>query len=157
MTPQQRARRPVLPPPVIALAIGIAMWGLGVGTDAFRFEFPGRGAIALAVAGAGLLIDLVSVVAFIRARTTVNPLAPDKANKLVVSGLYRFSRNPMYLGMLLILLGWGLWLGQSLALPLLAVFVIAIEALQIRPEEAALEQKFGDDYRAYKKRVRRWI
>jgi len=157
MTPQRRARRPVLPPPVIALAIGIAMWGLSVGTDAFRFEFPGRGAIALAVAGAGLLIDLVSVVAFIRARTTVNPLAPDKANALVVSGLYRFSRNPMYLGMLLILLGWALWLGQSLALPLLAAFVIAIEALQIRPEEAALEQKFGDEYRAYKKRVRRWI
>lgn len=144
-----------MPPPVLALAAGAAMWAardLGP-----RIEFPGRVPLAAALAGAGLLIDLVSVAAFVRARTTVNPLAPDKANALVVGGLYRFSRNPMYLGMLMILLGWAAYLAQPLTLAVAAAFVVLIEVLQIRPEEKALEEKFGEDYRAYKKRVRRWL
>lgn len=133
------------------------MWWIARSSGLPSADFPFRIPLAAALAGAGLLIDLVSVAAFIRARTTVNPLAPDKANALVVGGLYRFSRNPMYLGMLLILAGWAAWLAQPLALPVLIVFIVLIEILQIRPEERALEEKFGDDYRAYKKRVRRWI
>jgi protein-S-isoprenylcysteine O-methyltransferase Ste14 len=144
-----------VPPPVLALAAGVLMWAardLGP-----RIEFHGRVPLAAALAGAGLLIDLVSVAAFVRARTTVNPLAPDKANALVVGGLYRFSRNPMYFGMLTILLGWAAYLAQPMTLVLVAAFVVLIEVLQIRPEEKALEKKFGEEYRAYKKRVRRWI
>lgn len=133
------------------------MWVIARKAGLAPIEFPGRAPLAAAIAGAGLLIDIVSVAAFIRARTTVNPLAPEKANALVISGLYRVSRNPMYLGMALVLAGWAIWLGQPLTLLPVAAFVALIEVMQIRPEEKALEEKFGDDYRRYKKRVRRWI
>lgn len=157
MSGSDRPRRPLIPPPLLALAAGALIWAIARKTGLPALDFPGRAALAVLVAGAGLLIDLVSVAAFIRAKTTVNPLAPDRSSALVIGGLYRFSRNPMYLGMLLILLGWTFWLGQPLALAVAALFVILIERLQILPEERALEEKFGDDYRAYKKRVRRWV
>lgn len=153
--PPVKRARPVVPPPVLALAVGLLMWAMrDLGP---RIDFPARAPLAAALAGAGLLVDLVSVAAFVRARTTVNPLAPEKANALVVGGLYRFSRNPMYLGMLMILLGWAAWLAQPLALGPVAAFVVLIEVFQIRPEEKALEEKFGENYREYKKRVRRWL
>ena len=149
--------RPLIPPPLLALAAGALMWAIARKAGLAAAEFPGRAPFAAGLAGAGLLLDLVSVAAFIRARTTVNPLAPSRTNALVVSGLYRWSRNPMYLGMLLILLGWAAWLAQPLALLPVALFVILIERMQIIPEERALEEKFGEEYRAYKRRVRRWI
>ncbi len=149
--------KPIIPPPILALGAAAAMWGVALWSSAPPIDFPGRASLAIAVAVAGLLIDLVSVAAFLRAKTTVNPLAPARSSALVATGLYRFSRNPMYLGMALMLLGWAIWLGQPLTLVFAAAFAILIEVLQIRPEEAALEEKFGDDYRAYKKRVRRWL
>lgn len=152
-----KPRRPLIPPPLIALAAGVLIWAIARKSGLPALDFPGRAALAVLVAGAGLLIDFVSVAAFIQAKTTVNPLAPDRSSALVIGGLYRISRNPMYLGMLLILLGWILWLGQPLGLAVAALFVVLIERLQILPEERALEEKFGDDYRAYKSRVRRWI
>ncbi len=155
--PSAERQKPVIPPPVIGLAAGALMWAIARKAGLPALDFPGRVPAAAALAGAGLLIDLVSVAAFIRARTTVNPLAPERANALVVSGLYRFSRNPMYLGMLMILLGWAAYLAQPLTLLPVALFVFLIEVWQIRPEERALEEKFGDDYRAYMRRVRRWI
>lgn len=154
--PPKRAR-PVVPPPLIALAAGFAMWAVARRAGLPALDYPGRVPLAAALAGAGLLLDLVSVAAFLRARTSVNPLAPEKASALVISGLYRVSRNPMYLGMLLILLGWAAFLAQPFALAPVALFVVLIDIMQIRPEEKALEEKFGDDYRAYKRRVRRWI
>lgn len=157
MTEPQKRRGPLIPPPLLALACGALMWAIARKTGLPAFDFPGRVPLAALLAGAGLLIDLVSVAAFIRARTTVNPLAPEKSAALVVEGLYRFSRNPMYLGMLLILSGWAAWLGQPLGLVVAGLFVVLIERLQILPEERALEEKFGDGYRAYRKRVRRWI
>ncbi|MFN0023203.1 MAG: methyltransferase family protein [Parvularculaceae bacterium] len=152
-----KRRAPLVPPPVIALAAGALMWVLARYAGLPALDFPGRALAAAGIAGAGLAIDLISVAAFIRARTTVNPLTPERANALVVAGLYRVSRNPMYLGMLLILIGWAVWLAQPLTLLGAAAFAVLIELLQIRPEEAALEAKFGEDYRAYKKRVRRWL
>ncbi len=149
--------RPVIPPPVLALGAGALIWAIARRAGLPAAEFPGRLPIAAALALSGFLIDLVSIAAFVRARTTVNPLAPEKANALVVRGLYRFSRNPMYLGLLLILLGWAAYLAQPLGLAVVAAFAVLIERWQIRPEERALEEKFGEDYRAYKKRVRRWL
>lgn len=149
--------RPVIPPPILALAMAALMWAGARWSSVYPFDFSGRTALAGVIAAAGLIIDLVSVAAFIRARTTVNPLAPHRSSALVVKGLYRFSRNPMYLGMLLVLLGWALFLAEPLTLIPVLLFVALIERLQIRPEERALEEKFGDDYRAYMKRVRRWI
>lgn len=147
----------MIPPPLLALVCGVLMWLIARKAGLPSFDFPGRAPIASALAGAGLLIDLVSVVAFIRARTTVNPLAPARTSALVIDGLYRVSRNPMYLGMLFVLVGWAAWLATPAALIGPALFVVLIDHMQIIPEERALEEKFGDEYLAYKKRVRRWI
>ncbi|MFK7887205.1 MAG: isoprenylcysteine carboxylmethyltransferase family protein [Gammaproteobacteria bacterium] len=147
--------RPRIPPPIIGIAFGVAMWLIArkVGV----LGFPGQPLVAAVLMLCGGVIDLLSVAAFFSARTTVNPLRPERAESLVVTGFFRYSRNPMYLGMLLILTGWAVWLGQPLNLLLLVWFVLSINTLQIRPEELALEAKFGDDYRAYCARVRRWI
>ena len=105
--------------------------------------------------GAALLV--ISVKAFVRARTTVNPLDPAKADKLVTTGLYRISRNPMYLAMAIVLLGEALLLANFAAFAAPAIFVLAITRLQILPEESALRRIFGDQYRGYCQNTRRWI
>ena len=147
----------LIPPPVQGLIAGFAVWGLAKWFPEYVFSFPGQKPLAVAIASSGLLIDLVSVFAFFRAKTTVNPLSPQNTNTLVVSGLYKISRNPMYLGMLLILAGWTIWLGNPLGVLPVFLFIVSITYLQIKPEEHALEEKFGDSYRDYKQRVRRWI
>lgn len=147
----------LIPPPVQGLIAGLAIWGLAKWFPEYALTLPGQMPLAVAIAGSGLLIDLVSVFAFLLAKTTVNPLSPQNTNTLVVSGLYKISRNPMYLGMLLILTGWTIWLGNPLGVLPVFLFVVSITYLQIKPEERALEEKFGDSYRDYKQRVRRWI
>ena len=94
---------------------------------------------------------------FSRNETTVNPLEPDQAQKLVVSGLFRFTRNPMYLGMALVLFAWALYLANASAIIGPVLFVASITALQIKPEEEVLGKIFGQDYADYRKRVRRWL
>ena len=92
-----------------------------------------------------------------RARTTVNPLRPERAAHLVTSGVFARSRNPIYLGDALILAALALGLGNWLNFLLLPAFVGLIGRFQIAPEERALQRLFGDQYRAYCARVRRWL
>ncbi len=133
------------------------MWGLDRVFPALRVVFPGQKATASLLIGVGLAIEIVAVIQFIRYRTTINPLNPDGTSTLVTDGLYRFSRNPMYAGMLILLIGWLVRLGNAVnILPLLG-FILAMTVLQIRPEELVLQQKFGSDYEAYCRRVPRWI
>lgn len=133
------------------------MWLLARWAPLFEFSVPGQSVLAAGLMALGLAIDIVSVLAFLRAKTTVSPLQPDKANTLVVSGLYRISRNPMYLGLALLLTGWAIWLGAAASFLIVAGFVAYITLFQIKPEEAALEETFGDEFTAYCARVRRWI
>lgn len=105
----------------------------------------------------GLAISLLGVVNFKRARTTVDPRRPAEATTLVTSGLYRYSRNPMYLGVLLVLIGWALFLGNLVSVLFIVGFALFINRYQILPEERLLQEKFGADFMAYKARVRRWI
>jgi protein-S-isoprenylcysteine O-methyltransferase Ste14 len=105
--------------------------------------------------GAGIVI--AAIISFRRALTTVNPLVPERASALIVSGVYRLSRNPMYLGMALILFGWAILLANALALTLVPVFVAWIDRFQIAPEEEALALRFGADFAAYKASTRRWV
>ena len=95
--------------------------------------------------------------AFIRAKTTVNPLRAERATSLVVTGLYRVSRNPMYLGLITLLIGWALLLGSLGPLFLIFGFERVMVFAQIRPEEAALAAKFGNEYANYANRVHRWL
>lgn len=146
-----------IPPPVYALCTGGLIWLLDWYAPVLRWvgapwnEF-GWGLIAI-----GLGVDLWAVVSFLRTRTTVNPLHPDRASDLVVSGLYRFSRNPMYLGLVLSLSGWAWLLGSPICLVVVWLFARVLVIVQIAPEEAALREKFGDTYLDYSKRVNRWI
>jgi protein-S-isoprenylcysteine O-methyltransferase Ste14 len=121
------------------------------------FSVPGQLLAASIVLLAAGLVGLAGVRAFARAGTTVNPLVPERASELVSGGIYRYTRNPMYLALLLALLAFGLWLGSWPALVLLPAFVASMNRLQIGPEERALERLFGGEYAAYRRRVRRWL
>jgi protein-S-isoprenylcysteine O-methyltransferase Ste14 len=100
---------------------------------------------------------LAALVGFLRAKTTVNPIKPASTSSLVLTGPYRFSRNPMYLGQLLLLLGWATFLANGVAYLFAPVFVLYINRFQIVPEERSLCAKFGAEFLAYKARVGRWL
>lgn len=104
-----------------------------------------------------LVFLLSGVRAFRKAETTINPRAPGDASELVTVGAYRYSRNPMYVGLLLVLVAWGVWLSNLFALAGAAGFIWYMNRFQIGPEEKALEALFGDAYRDYKTQVRRWL
>lgn len=103
----------------------------------------------------GVRMISISAGLFRRRETTLNPFGESTA--LVQDGLYRYSRNPMYLGMLLILTGAAVWLGHVLPFGALPVFVAVVNHQNIRHEERVLETQFGDAYRVYRQRVRRWL
>jgi len=105
----------------------------------------------------GTLTAVSGVIQFAVQSTSVNPHNPDRASSLVSSGIYRVSRNPMYLGMLIILLAAVLKIGHPIGLVVLPLYVFYMNRFQIKPEEKAIEEKFGEEYRAYRKTVRRWI
>lgn len=107
--------------------------------------------------GIGFSLDLAAVLLFHRADTTVSPTNPGSSSALVMGGVFRFSRNPMYLGLVLQLIGWGLWLGSLSPFLVPPLFALAITTLQIIPEEQALTEKFGDDYLRYRTSTRRWL
>jgi len=146
-----------LPPVALGLLLGAAMWFAAHATPGWRISVPDERIIAAGLGLAGLIIAIVGMVSFRRARTTVNPLDPSASSSLVIAGVYRLTRNPMYLGILLVLLGWAVHLGHVLALPMAMLFVPLINRLQIIPEERALAAKFGSAYADYKSKVRRWI
>lgn len=146
-----------IPPPVIAGAMGAAMWGLARAFPAFDVPNVARIPLAVVVALAGFLLSASGIVWFRRARTTINPHKPEEATSLVSSGPYRFTRNPMYAGILLVLFGWAAFLSSMLALSGPIVFVLYLNRFQIAPEERTLERLFGSEYLAYKARVRRWL
>ncbi|MEM9878581.1 MAG: isoprenylcysteine carboxylmethyltransferase family protein [Pseudomonadota bacterium] len=149
--------KPIMPPPVQALIAGALIWLLAEFVPGLTIAFSGHQVIAYALISIGLCLDLASAAAFVKSKTTINPMAPERSNALVISGFYKFSRNPMYLGLVLILLGWALWLGKVAGFIPVAMFIFTITQFQIKPEEDALEAIFRDQYRDYKRRVRRWI
>ncbi len=146
----------LIPPPVVALLAGFIMWILA-GQVGWLVAFSGQLMLACLAVACGVMIDLSALIAFRKARTTINPLSPDKTVTLVSTGVFRFTRNPMYLGLVFILAGWLIWLGQPLNIPVLFALIAYLTQFQIKPEEAVLVEKFGDTYLAYQRRVRRWI
>ena len=148
----------MLIPPPVALLIGIALiYALSIHLPATNVDLPGDAWIAglLFVAGLGLM--LAAAWALQRAHTTINPIWPDHARHLVTSGIFRFSRNPIYLGDSLILLGMVFWFGNWLGIAVVALFVLFIDRFQVRAEERALTRLFGEGYREYLSRTKRWL
>lgn len=146
-----------LPPVLVAFLAGAGIWVASMLAPAFALPIPWRSTLAGASAAAGMALALAGVLEFRKARTTVDPTAPSAASAFVAAGVYRFSRNPMYLGMLLVLLGWAAYTGNALSLALLAGFVGYMNRFQIAPEERALRLRFGAPYVAYLSCVRRWV
>ena len=146
-----------VPPPAVFATVGLAMWLVAYFTPTLSFHFAAAWGTALTLGALGLAVTVAGVVQFRLARTTVNPLKPAKAATVVTNGIYRFTRNPMYLGMLLVLAGWQVYLGNLFSLEYLLLFPYFITRHQIKPEEQALSAKFGEPYQAYMDRVRRWV
>jgi len=105
----------------------------------------------------GVIIGILGVTEFSRRSTTVNPHKPQKTTTLVRSGIYRLTRNPMYLGMAIILLAGMVKFGNGINIIVIPLYIWVMNTVQIQPEEEVMEQKFGQKYLAYKKEVRRWL
>ena len=146
-----------IPPPLVMLLTGVLMGLLAWLLPALTIWLPMQQFWCMLALSVGTLLIVVSVGMFIMAKTTIEPTRPGRAAHLVVGGFNRISRNPMYLGMLMWLLAWALWLGNLLALLCLPLFVLYMNRFQISLEERFLGEKFGDAYQAYLAQVRRWL
>ncbi len=146
-----------IPPPIIAIACAILAWALALYTPALAYTPPGRLIIMAILVLAGLALDISGILVFRHAKTTVNPLAPGKSTAIVQNGPYRFTRNPMYVGMAIFLLSYCVYLKSPVAIIAVVVFVAYITRFQIIPEERFLLEKFGEHYARYTKSVRRWL
>jgi protein-S-isoprenylcysteine O-methyltransferase Ste14 len=136
---------------------GTAMWGVawftrGSGTDRTLLWI-----LAVAAFATGALFAIAGVAAFRQAQTTVDPRKPEASSALVRSGVYRYSRNPMYVGFALWLLAWAVFLDSGWALLGIMGFVFYMNRFQIAPEERALREQFGDTFREYEQQVARWV
>lgn len=146
-----------VPPPAVALLVALAMWLAALGMDALSFAVPEQRAVSVALAALGIGVSTAGIWSFWRARTTVNPTRPEAASSLVATGVFRVTRNPMYLGLFLVLAGWAAHLANVAALAGPLLFAFYITRFQILPEERVLAAKFGPDFEAYRLRTRRWI
>lgn len=141
-----------LPPPILLVVLAAVVWRLPGAVSSGVCISIGVPCLVL-----GLSINAWSKVMFRSARTTVNPLHPERSSALVTSGLYRYSRHPMYLGYALALLGWVICHGQLLGLLAVALFIGYVTVFQILPEERCLSARFQADYAVYRAAVRRWL
>jgi protein-S-isoprenylcysteine O-methyltransferase Ste14 len=146
-----------VPPAIVVVIAAVAIWGLRRAFPEEGVFIPGRRAVYGALLALGLLTIIAGVIAFRRARTTVNPMKPDAASALVTGGIYRFTRNPMYLGFVLILLAVVVFFSNPLGLVPVVFYVAWMDLFQIPPEERALRAQFGEAFDAYCARVRRWL
>jgi len=146
-----------IPPPLVALLFALFMWLASWLVPPVEAPFGVRLGVAIVLVIAGVGLGLAGVVSFRRVRTTINPTTPAATSSLVSSGIYRFTRNPMYVGLALYLLAWAVLLSNVLSLLFVPVFVGYINRFQINPEERSLMALFGAEYTAYKAAVRRWL
>lgn len=146
-----------IPPPVVGVVFAAAMWAVsGVGP-----AFDWSPTVAMWTAGVlvavGLMFDVLGILAFRRAATTINPLRPERASALVTGGIYRITRNPMYVGVAFLLFAWAIYLSALLPFAGPVLFVLYITRYQIVPEERVLHERFGDEFARYAEQVRRWL
>ena len=144
-----------IPPPIITILFAVLIFYF---SDSFAYvDLPFKIYFSLFFVLLGFFIIFSSARNFKKKETTVNPIKPEEASQLVTDGFFKITRNPMYLGMLLFLLGLSIYNGLIVGLVFLPLFVGYITFFQIIPEERAMIKIFGEDYKAYMKKVRRWI
>ena len=146
-----------IPPPVVLVLCMALAWVFARLLPGRPLDWPLQGVLALLLAATGVALSLASKVAFGRAGTTVNPMRPENVTTLVTTGLYRWTRNPMYLGQALLLVAWALFVDRPIAFLAVPLFVAWITRFQILPEELVLSRRFPGMYAAFCERTRRWI
>jgi protein-S-isoprenylcysteine O-methyltransferase Ste14 len=146
-----------IPPIIIMALIGVIMWFIATLVPQLVLVIPGQVILAAIAGFTSIALILAGAIAFRLAGTTVNPMQPSNTSSIVTRGIYKISRNPMYAGFLLLLLSWALLLSNIVSFAGLPVFVWYMNRFQIIPEEQALIAKFGAEYIAYAKNVRRWL
>lgn len=146
-----------LPPPLVLLLAALGVMAIDALMPGWRLDWPGLQALAVALGAVALALMGVAALGFARRHTSIDPIHPDRASHLIVGGPYAISRNPIYLADGLLLVAWTLWLGHPAGLAMTPLFIAFIDRYQVQPEERALAVKFGERYRAYCRRVRRWI
>lgn len=122
-----------------------------------NFNLNGINILALVFLIIAIIMIVLSINKFKKNRTTISPLRPNKTSSLITSGIYNYTRNPMYLGLLLMLFSTALFMKNFISFLIIPLFVIFVTKNQIIPEEQILENIFGKEYRNYKKKVKRWI
>ena len=144
-----------IPPLIVTLIFGLVIYFSKTCFPSIRFNYESLTGIGLIILGLTVIITAVS--SFRKNQTTVNPLKPDAASKLVTEGVFKFSRNPMYLGLLIILIGISVQFNLIGGLIFLSIFIFYMNYFQIIPEEGAMTELFKEDFINYKNKVRRWI
>lgn len=144
-----------IPPPIVTLFFGVCIYLSQELFPEFNFEY--FTILSYVSYFAGLSILILAVLLFRKQNTTVNPIKIDNASSLVTSGVFKFSRNPMYLGMVMILFGFALMFNLVGGILFVLLFMIYITKFQIRPEEEVMERLFGEDFIKYKHKVRMWL
>ena len=146
-----------IPPLIQVFLVGFGMLAISRLIPSLTLSIPASISIGVVVVLIGAIVALAGVLEFRKVKTTVDPRYPQKSEILVITGIYKISRNPMYLGFLILLFGWFVILENVATLLLLPIFLLYINQFQIKPEEKFLLKKFGSDFSQYCNKVRRWI
>lgn len=146
-----------IPPALLMLIFGLFMWLIDHWIPQLKVDWIGRNGVAWLVFFGALLCVVLGIYGFKQAQTTVDPTQPQKASSIVTTGIYQWTRNPMYLGFLMMLFAFSIKLSNPLTLLLLPLFVGYMNQFQIKPEEQVLAELFGKEYEQYLKLVRRWV
>ena len=144
-----------IPPPIVTLIFGLCIYFSGPYFPEYIFSMANFLSGLILFVGVSILI--VSAASFRKHQTTINPLKPEQATSLVISGVFSFSRNPMYLGMVFILISISVKFNLLGGLLITLLFALFITKFQIIPEEAAMNKLFPKEFASYKKNTRRWI
>ncbi|ADM08971.1 hypothetical protein PB2503_04482 [Parvularcula bermudensis HTCC2503] len=146
-----------LPPPIWFLVMFGLMTVTALAPPDWVLDWPGQRVIAIVIAGFAIAVGAAGLVEIYRHKTTTSPTDIEDVSQLVVTGIYRFTRNPMYLGLALLLVAYAVALGDIWTILFVPVFVVIITYGQIKPEERVLAERFGGAYRDYTEKVRRWV
>jgi protein-S-isoprenylcysteine O-methyltransferase Ste14 len=148
-----------IPPVAFLIFFAFSMWLSARFFPTSQMEFLGRLNLYFSITFAviGMVILLIAIWEFKKAKTTILPMNPEHTIRLITSGIFKFSRNPIYLGLLTFLVSWGFYLSSLISFLSIGFFIFCLNSLQIVPEERMLEKIFGATYLNYKSRVRRWI
>jgi len=146
-----------IPPPLVAVIAAAGMWWLSMFTSTLVLADTIRYSLVFCFVSVGIFFALSGAISFRLAKTTVNPLKPDTASALVTSGIYQFTRNPMYVGFVAFLFAWTSYLGSVWGIGLIVIYIAYIQRFQIMPEERALTKIFKEEYEQYRMKVRPWL